>query len=84
MRSIQNSKTCIVKLQPSYTGYLQGSVGAILKKDGVSSLWGHDSHLVEKTVLFDKKYGFYSADNINTLQNTAQSAKEDYGIQLIF
>lgn len=54
------------------------------RKDGIYSLWGHDSHLVEKTVLFDKKYGFYTPENIRSLRSMAQIVTDDYGVQANF
>lgn len=53
-------------------------------RDGISSLWPKDSHLVEKTVLFDKNYRFYSSEMIDKLRGIARSAHESEIVQVNF
>jgi hypothetical protein len=51
------------------------------RKDGISSLWGKDRHLVEKYFLFRRDSGFYSGDTIAWLKELAEQAKTSSVVQ---
>ena len=51
------------------------------RKDGISTLWGKDRHLVEKYYLFQRDGGFYNEDRIARLNNVADQAKASAAVQ---
>ena len=51
------------------------------RKDGISSLWGKDRHLVEKYFLFRRDGGFYKEAGIARLKELAEQAKTSLAVQ---
>jgi hypothetical protein len=51
------------------------------RKDGISSLWGKDRHLVEKYFLFRRDGGFYNEAGIARLKELAEQAKTSLAVQ---
>jgi len=51
------------------------------RKDGISSLWGKDRHLVEKYFPFRRDGGFYNDDRIAWLKELAEQAKTSSLVQ---
>ena len=64
----------VAELVPALIGELRNR---FTRKDGISSMWGHDRHVVEKWILFRRDSGFYSRNGLEFIKLTVGRASTD-------